>query len=75
MEQNKAMIEMQRRLLVAIREFNKTSSRLTWAMLILTVAIGVIAGVQLWAMLKGPALDGVTPESTVEEVVDDTPSQ
>ena len=51
--QNMAIIEMQRRLLVAISAFNKTSSRLTVLMLVLTVAIGAIAGLQLWAMLKG----------------------
>lgn len=53
-----AVVEMQRRLVVAIRDFNRSASeqartmiRLTWAIIGLTVVLGVIAGMQLWAML------------------------
>ena len=46
-----AVIEMQRRLLVSIGKFSRTSTWLTVAMLALTVVIGAIAGLQLWAML------------------------
>jgi hypothetical protein len=50
--------EMQRRLVVAIRSFSEESGRqadrmihLTWWIIALTIVIGFIAGLQLWAML------------------------
>lgn len=56
------VLEMQRRLLVAIRDFNRQSGQqaarligLTWGIVGLTVVLGIVAGLQLWAMLKGGA--------------------
>lgn len=56
------VLEMQRRLLVGIRDFNRQSGQqaarliaLTWAIVGLTVVLGIIAGLQVWAMLKGGA--------------------
>ena len=46
--QNQAMIEMQRRLLVALREFNQKSSRQARVMIGLTVAILLLTGVLAW---------------------------
>jgi hypothetical protein len=76
-----AIVEMQRRLVVAIQDFNTQSSEqtaalielvresgqqnatmirltgwvvgLTVVLVVLTVVLGLIAGLQLWAMLKG----------------------
>ncbi len=48
-----AIVEMQRRQVVAVREFNKKSGRLAGIMIALTIAIGVLAGLQLWAVLQG----------------------
>ncbi len=60
--QQAAVVEMQRQLKLAIQNFNEQSSqqaatmiRLTWVILSLTVVFGVIAAVQVWAMLKGRA--------------------
>jgi hypothetical protein len=56
------VLEMQRRLLVGIRDFNRQSGQqaatliaLTWAIVGLTVVLGIIVGLQLWAMLKAGA--------------------
>lgn len=68
-----AAMEMQRRLLVAIKDFNAGSSRqsatmirLTWAIAALTVVLAVIASVQLWAMLR-PASGTVLTSTTVAD--------
>lgn len=60
--QNIALAEMQRRQVAAIREFNEQSGRqaavmIRWTIVItvLTVVVGLIAGGQLWQMLKGGA--------------------
>jgi cytochrome c-type biogenesis protein CcmH/NrfG len=57
-----AAAEMQRRLLVAFREFNEKSSkqadtmiRLTRIIVVLTIVLGIIAAVQVWLMVKGGA--------------------
>ena len=57
--QGPAAMEMQRRLLDAIREFNTASNRqaatmirLNRAMTTLTVALLVVGAIQLWAMVK-----------------------
>jgi hypothetical protein len=57
-----AIVEMQRQMAVAIREFNaesgkhpRTMIRLTGWIIALTVVLGLIAGLQLWAMWKGAA--------------------
>ena len=46
-----AIVVWQRRRLVAIRAFNHQTTRQTGWMMALTVAIGIIASLQLWAML------------------------
>lgn len=53
--QTPAVMEMQRRLLVAIRAFNsesgrqaRTMIRLTWAIAALTVVIAILTAVMLW---------------------------
>jgi len=72
--QGPASMEMQRRLLGAIRDFNTSSSsqsttmiNLTWAISALTVFLAIIAGLQLWAMLSpinpAPTGSGVSTES------------
>ncbi len=60
-QQVPASIEMQRRLMVAIKEFNVQSTRqsstmirLTWAIVGLTVALGILAGLQLGAIIGPP---------------------
>lgn len=47
---NPAIVEMQRRQMVAIKEFNRQSTRLTKWIIFLTVGIGVVALLQLAAM-------------------------
>ena len=55
-----AVTEMQRRLYLAIEDFNvqstrraRTTIRLTGGIIGLTVVLGIIAALQLWAMLRG----------------------
>jgi hypothetical protein len=54
-----AAMEMQRRMAVAIKDFNESSAgqartmiRLTWAIAVLTVVMAAVAAIQLWAMLS-----------------------
>lgn len=65
-----AAMEMQRRLLIAIKDFNDSSARqartmirLTWAIAGLTVLMAVLAAIQLRSML--------TPSTRVSEVAAD----
>ena len=67
--QGPAAMEMQRRLLVAIREFNAASGqqaatmiRLNKAITVLTVALFLIAGVQLWAMFRPVGAAAANPQ-------------
>ena len=47
------IIEMQRRLITAIEDFDRKSGWLAGAMIALTLVIGVLAALQLWAVLQG----------------------
>ena len=54
--------EMHRRLIVAIRDFNTASGKqantmigLTYAIMVLTTALGLIALLQAWIMVRGGA--------------------
>jgi len=65
-----AAMEMQRRMLIAIKDFNdfsarqaRTMIRLTWAIAVLTVLMAVLAAIQLRSML--------TPPTGVSEVAAD----
>ena len=63
-------MEMQRRLMVALRDFNAQSTRqsgkmirLTWAIIALTVVLGIVAALQLWTTAKSSQ---VSPASADE---------
>ena len=73
-QQGPAAMEMQRRLLVAIREFNTASGRqatsmirLTQAITGLTVALLVIAGFQLWIVFRPVSTPGRAAQSSTAQ--------
>ena len=47
-----AQAELTRRLIVSIRDLDRTTSKYSRIIVLLTVVLGILAGIQIWITLK-----------------------